>query len=80
MNLKRANEDLWKIAWHFSITANRIREATNCPLEILIPLNKEDNLQATLATQPSLFMVQYCLDGSAVSFSQPITSTTIFTA
>jgi len=32
MNLKRANKDLWKMAWHFSITANRIREVTNCPL------------------------------------------------
>lgn len=79
MNLKRANEDLWKMAWLFSIDANRIREVMNCPLEVLIPLNKEDNLQAILATQPLLFMVQHCLDGSAVSFSPLITSAIIFT-
>lgn len=79
MHLKRANEDLWKMAWHLSITTNRIREVMICPLEVLIPLNKEGNLQAVLAAQPLLFTVQHCLDGSAVSFSPLLTSTTIFT-
>lgn len=66
MNLKRPNVDLGKTAQHFSIIANRIREVMNCPLEVLRPLNKEDNLQATVATQPLLFTVQHCLDGSVV--------------
>lgn len=79
MNLKRANEDLWKMAWHLSITTNRIREVMICPLEVLIPLNKEGNLQAIFAAQPLLFTVQHCSDGSAVSFSPLLTSTTIFT-
>lgn len=43
------------MAWHFSITANRIREVMNPPLEVLIALNKEDNLQAILVAQLLLF-------------------------
>lgn len=57
MNIKRANEDLWKMAWHFSITANRITEVMNCPLEVLISLNKEDSLQAILAARALLYTV-----------------------
>lgn len=61
MNLNRAEGDLWKMTWHFSITANRIRKVMNCHWRFWYLLLRKTICEQYLQPAVAIYGWQSCL-------------------